>query len=144
MNLTDVDKKFDAEYEEKKGFMATALEAQKLVEFAMNAASDTRWTYRPMATTIHEAAVALNEGLGCIHLVLMATATAASSMAIGTADPPIPQGSSSAPREHARHWVRRAEYVHCGKLHVNWNWGSYRKRTRRFATIPGLVDNTLQ
>ena len=51
----------------------------------MQAASDTG-DCRRLATSFDEAGIALNEGLGCTHQLITATATATSAMSIGTGD----------------------------------------------------------
>ena len=63
--------------------MDKAKEAQS-AEIAMQAASGTRVHYRRLSTSYDEAEVALNEGRGCMHKLITATATATSAMSIGT------------------------------------------------------------
>ena len=82
-DLCEIDEKFDEEGE-MEDQMRKAMDAEKLADIAMSVASHTCTSYRRMATTFDEEEIELNEGLGWIHRLVAATATATSSMSIGT------------------------------------------------------------
>ena len=85
-DLCEIDTQFHAEFEDMEDLLAKALGAQKLADIAKSAASRTRSAHRRLAPTLDEAEIELNEGLGRIHQLVAATATATSSMSIGAGD----------------------------------------------------------
>ena len=84
--FSDVDKKCDTEFEEMEQAMEKAKEAEQFADITLQATSGTHVHHRRLATSFDEAEVALNEGLGCTHKLITATARATSSMSNGTGD----------------------------------------------------------
>ena len=63
-----------------------AKEAQRFVEIYAQTVHDSRGVHHRWATAFDEVADALNEGLGCVHKLVAATATATRATSIGTGD----------------------------------------------------------
>ena len=131
---TGVGKKFDTEFSRIwRRRWKKAKEAQKLAEIAMQAAHDTREHCCLLETSFDKAEVALNEGLGCMHKLVTATATATCAMSIGTGDR----------AEHEQDYLRNAVALQRKTLQVLPNCG-YCDCRRRCSPSDKLGQDVLQ
>ena len=85
-NFCEMHNKFDVEFEEMEDLVEKALEAQKLADIALSATSHARYTYHRLAKAFDEVEIELNEGPGRIQQLVLATATATSSVSKCTVD----------------------------------------------------------